>query len=85
VELLALVAAKSGDLERAAYLFGFTDAERARHDDVHGAHERATRVRLIEMLRESVPADVLAEHLAPGAIAGFERAIVAALEVGATA
>jgi predicted ATPase/DNA-binding SARP family transcriptional activator len=85
VELLALVAAKSGDLERAAYLFGFTDAERARHDDVHGAHERATRARLIEILRESVPADVLAVHLAPGAIAGFERAIVAALEVGATA
>jgi predicted ATPase/DNA-binding SARP family transcriptional activator len=85
VELLALVAARSGDYERAAYLFGFTDAERARHDEPHRAPERDTRARLIDMLRAFVPPDVLAEHLAPGAIAGFPRAIAMALEVGAPA
>jgi tetratricopeptide (TPR) repeat protein len=85
VELLALTAALTGDHERAAFLFGFTDGERSRHDVPHRAPERDVRARLIDVLRAQVPADVLAEHLAPGAISGFERAIAAALEVGATA
>jgi predicted ATPase/DNA-binding SARP family transcriptional activator len=84
VELLALVAARAGDYDRAAYLFGFTDAERARHDEPHRAPERAARAQLIDILRASVPEDVLAEHLAPGAIAGLDRAIAAALDARAS-
>ena len=81
VELLAVVAALDGDVERAAFLFGFTDAERARYADPRGAGERAAHERLVATLRDALPRERLGELLAPGALAGMERAIAEALKV----
>jgi predicted ATPase/DNA-binding SARP family transcriptional activator/Tfp pilus assembly protein PilF len=79
IELLALVAILAGDVDRAAFLFGFTDAERARNAQPHGVVERVCHDRLIAALRNAIEPSRLAERLAPGAIAGFDRAIAEAL------
>jgi predicted ATPase/DNA-binding SARP family transcriptional activator len=81
IEILALVAMLRGDVEVAAFLFGFTDAERARYDEPRSAPERAGRDRLIALLREALPPERLAVALAPGAIAGLDRAISTALRL----
>jgi predicted ATPase/DNA-binding SARP family transcriptional activator len=79
VEIPALDAALCGDLDTAAFLFGFTDAERARYDAPRSAAERATGDRLAALLRERLRGDDLTSRSAPGAIAGLDRAIAKAL------
>ncbi len=79
IEILALVAMLRGAVDAAAFLFGFTDAERSRSGEPYSAIERKGHDRLIALLREALPPQQLTERLAPGAIAGLDRAIAEAL------
>jgi len=80
IETLALVAALDGNLERAAFLFGFGDGERMRYDAPQTLAERAGRARLIALLEAGLPPATFAQHRALGSIAGFDRAIAIALD-----
>ncbi|MBD5635460.1 MAG: hypothetical protein IAI49_13365, partial [Candidatus Eremiobacteraeota bacterium] len=81
IETLALVAILRASVDAAAFLFGFADAERARHAEPRSATERAGADRLLALLRDALPPAQLTERLARGAIAGLERAIAEALSV----
>ena len=79
VETLALVGAVTADLERAAFLIGFADAERSRFDVAPTLVERAGRERLVALLERDLESESFAQRRALGSIAGFDRAVAEAL------
>jgi predicted ATPase/DNA-binding SARP family transcriptional activator len=81
LETVAAVAALRGEHERAAFLLGFADAERARRGLAPGPTEANVRARLRAAL-EGAGAGAHPEARGRGAIAGFERALVAAFGAG---
>jgi len=81
IEHLASVAALRGQLDRAAFLLGFADAERTRRDEPRGVTERPGYERTLALLRQTFEGRDLASRLARGAIAGVERVVAEALTI----
>jgi len=81
IEVLALVAAVRGELERAAFLFGFVEGERARHAEPLTSREAVVNDRLRALLEGAGGSDGLAQNRALGSISGVDRAISEALGV----
>lgn len=79
-EHLALAAALRGDLERAARLEGYADANLHVNAFVREYTERVTQDRLMALLEQGLAPDDLARFLAEGAALAPEAALAYALE-----
>jgi predicted ATPase/DNA-binding SARP family transcriptional activator len=79
IETLALAAASAGELDRAAFLFGFASAARIRYDAPQTSAERAGLERLVTILTTELDSQTFAHERGLGSIAGFDRAVAEAL------